>query len=83
MSDTVQIQSIMLSEGRVEISYLEDRDVNEWGILGKTAVIPITEDTELELTELVDAATALLDHWLGLRRNPTAPKGRRGRPSDE
>lgn len=78
----VQIQTLVFGDGRVEITYVEDRDVNEWGILGRTAVIHISEDTQTEMEELVDAATTLLDHWLALRRNPAPPR-LRGRPRSD
>lgn len=78
----VQIQTIVFADGRVEITYVEDRDISEWGMMGRTAVIHINEDTEAELADLVDSATTLLDHWLGLRRNPSPPR-LRGRPRTE
>lgn len=71
-SGSPQISSVMFGEGSIEISFLEPRDMNDWGLLAKTAVIHISEETAAEAAELRSAAEELLERWLTIRRNPPA-----------
>lgn len=72
----IKWQSIMFGERTTEISYIEDRDRSEIGILVKTAVCQNSSVQE-ELVEVEAALLELLDRWLTLVRNP--PEEIRGR----
>ena len=74
----VEIHSIMLSEGGVEISYVEEEDVNRAsGILKiRTIMIPKALVSE-EVAELIEAAQAVIDAGLVADRAPAPSFTRR------
>lgn len=78
MSDEVQIQAVTFGEDAIEINYVEPRNITDTGILAHFAVIRINDHVATEADELRDAAEALLDRWLELRRSP--PTSYKGRP---
>lgn len=65
----VKFQSAMFGERMTELSYIEERDKSDAGMLVKTAVIQ-NEAVPEELAEILSALLELLDRWLTIMRNP-------------
>lgn len=74
----IEIQSIILNEGAVEISYIEPHKVNRASgvMVINTIMIPRVLVAD-EMGELLDAAVALVDAGLVADRSPAATFTRR------
>lgn len=69
------LQSIVVDDRSVQITYYLDEEKDELGVLVRTAAIPPLP-FEVEVEELFDAAYSLIAAWEGARREARAqPRG--------
>jgi hypothetical protein len=84
MSGGFVLQSIVVDERAVQVSYFTEGDVDEHGVLIRTASLNPLE-FRVEVDELFDAAQELVLAWEGARRETAvpAPAGLRQVPTTE
>ena len=65
-------QSIIFEDSGVQVSYFNEAERDERGMLIRTAVIS-PADLKAELDDVFDSLTQLIAAWEGLRRQPRVP----------
>lgn len=75
MNDGFFLQSVVVDDRSVQISYFLEEDRDDDGLLVRTiALNPVRFETEVE--ELFDAAYQLVAAWEGARRQTAVPAPR-------
>lgn len=75
VEDGVVFQSVVFENAGVQVSYFNEAERDERGMLIRTVVInPF--DLKSEIEELFDALTQLIAAWEGQRREMRVPKPR-------
>lgn len=69
------LQSLLVGDGRVEVSYYDEQERGPHGITIHTAVITLDGSLDAEMAEVVDAALQLVTAWAGLQREHRARPG--------
>lgn len=65
-------QSLIVDERSIQVSYYVEEDRNEQGMMIRTCVmnpLPLS----VEVSEVFESLTALVEAWEGLRREPPVP----------
>lgn len=67
----VRIQSVAFGDERIEVTYIEDRDVyRDGGLMARTIVIPVRAVDDTLINEAFEAVQAIVDEYLIRQRNP-------------
>lgn len=73
---TIVLQSIVVDEGRVQVSYFDPAGVGPEGVDMRVAVINTHSGAyDAEMAEITDAALQLVTAWEGRRREFPGPRG--------